>query len=317
MDSEETTIQLWGDKRYQSLNYFLRQKFGHKVFKVSLDAGFSCPNRDGTLSTTGCLFCSARGSGDFAGRRGSSLEEQFHEVKAFMHKKWPRAGYIAYFQAFTNTYAPPARLRKLYCQASNWEGVVGLAIATRPDCLSEEVLDVLQEVGEKRYLWVELGLQSIHRKSAERFNLGYSFDNFLDALTRLKARGIESCVHLILGLPGEGRDDMMASALKAAGLPLNGLKLHLLHVMQGTPLGHIYQQKPFDTLSRDEYIELVVDILEILPKNMVIHRLTGDSPRQTLLEPQWSLNKWEVLNQIDRRLAERNTWQGKFWTSLK
>lgn len=317
MESQEKMPRLWGDKRYQSLNHFLRRKFGQKVFKVALDAGFSCPNRDGTISTTGCLFCSARGSGDFAGRRGSSLEEQFQEVKAFMHKKWPRAGYIAYFQAFTNTYAPPARLSSIYRQALNLEGVVGLAVATRPDCLSEEVLDILQSVGEKRYLWVELGLQSIHRKSAERFNLGYTFNEFLDALTRLKARSIESCAHLILGLPGESRDDMMASALKVAGLPLDGIKLHLLHVMKGTGLGRLYQQEPFATLSRDEYVELVVDILEILPADMVIHRLTGDSPRDTLLEPQWSLNKWEVLNSIDRRLAERNTWQGKFWKSPK
>lgn len=317
MESHEKMPRLWGDKRYLSLNHFLRRKFGQKVFKVALDAGFSCPNRDGTLSTTGCLFCSARGSGDFAGRRGSSLEEQFQEVKAFMHKKWPRAGYIAYFQAFTNTYAPPDRLSSIYSQALNLEGVVGLAVATRPDCLSEEVLDILQAVGEKRYLWVELGLQSIHHKSARRFNLGYTFNDFLDALTRLKARGIESCAHLILGLPGESHDDIMASALEVAGLPLDGIKLHLLHIMKGTGLGHLYQQEPFATLSRDEYVELVVDILEILPADMVIHRLTGDSPRHILLEPQWSLNKWEVLNSIDRRLVERNTWQGKFWTSPK
>lgn len=315
MTGDESKPNMWGDKRYQSLNHFLRHKFGQKVFKVSLDAGFSCPNRDGTLSTTGCFFCSARGSGDFAGRRGSSIEEQFSEVKAFMHKKWPRARYIAYFQAFTNTYAPPATLRGIYTQALNLEGVVGLAIATRPDCLSEAVLDVLQEVGQKRYLWVELGLQSIHRKSTERFNLGYTFDIFLDALARLKARNIESCAHLILGLPGESRDDMMASALKVAGLPLDGIKLHLLHVMKDTPLGFLYQQNPFAILSRDEYVELVVDILESLPADMVIHRLTGDSPRQTLLEPQWSLKKWEVLNLIDRRLAQRNTWQGKNWTT--
>ncbi len=313
MAGDERTPNLWGDKRYQSLNYFLRRKFGQKVFKVCLDAGFSCPNRDGTLSNTGCLFCSARGSGDFAGRRGSSLEEQFAEVKAFMHKKWPQAEYIAYFQAFTNTYASPAVLRGIYGQALNLEGVVGLAIATRPDCLGEEVLDVLQEVMQKRYLWVELGLQSIHPKSAGRFNLGYSFDDFLDALSRLKDRDIECCAHLILGLPGESRDDMMASALKVAGLPLDGIKLHLLHVMKDTPLGCLYQQRPFDILSRDEYVEMVVDILEILPADMVIHRLTGDSPRHTLLEPQWSINKWEVLNLIDRRLAEKNTWQGKYW----
>lgn len=317
MAGEEKKLQFWGDKRYHSLNYFLRQKFGQKVFKVSLDAGFSCPNRDGTLSTRGCLFCSARGSGDFAGQRGSSLEEQFDEVRAFMHKKWPQAGYIAYFQAFTNTYAAPDRLRSIYSQALDLDGIVGLAIATRPDCLSEEVLDVLQWVSQKRYLWVELGLQSIHRKSADRFNLGYTVDDFLGALARLKARGIESCAHLILGLPGESRDDIVASVQRVAGLSLAGIKLHLLHIIKNTPLGFLYQNEPFDLLSRDEYVELVVDILELLPADMVIHRLTGDSPRQALLEPQWSLKKWEVLNLIDKRLAERNTCQGKYWTGPK
>lgn len=313
MAGPEKVPPLWGDKRYHSLNFFLRQKFGHKVFKVSLDAGFTCPNRDGTLSTRGCLFCSTRGSGDFAGRRGTAIEEQFEEIKTLLHNKWPQAQYIAYFQAFTNTYAPPDRLRILYSRALNLEGVVGLAIATRPDCLSEKVLDVLQWAAQKRYIWVELGLQSIHPKSAERFNLGYTYEDFLSALAGLKARGIESCAHLIVGLPGESREDIMASARTVAGLPLDGIKLHLLHIMKDTPLGRLYQSAPFTLLDREQYIELIIDILEIMPTSVVIHRLTGDSPRQALVEPQWSLKKWEVLNQIDRRLVERDTWQGKYW----
>lgn len=301
----------WGGKRYYSLNNYLRGRYGQKVFKVPLDAGFTCPNRDGTLSERGCLFCSPRGSGDFAGEREESLEEQFRQVCQMMHRKWPSALYIAYLQAFSNTYAPPERLRQVYKRTLNLPGVVGLAIATRPDCLDEPVLDVLQEYRECTDMWVELGLQTVHSKSARRYNLGYQYRDFLRALENLRQRDIETCVHLILGLPGESRADMLASARAVADLPIQGVKLHLLHLMRGTPLAGIYQRKPFPFMSREEYVDLVVDILEMLPAGIVIHRLTGDSPRQLLIGPMWSLNKWEVLNEIDRRLAERNTWQGR------
>ncbi|HWP96225.1 MAG TPA: TIGR01212 family radical SAM protein [Syntrophomonadaceae bacterium] len=301
----------WGGKRYYSLNTHLRHRFGHKVFKVSLDAGFTCPNRDGTLSWEGCHFCSPRGSGDFAGERGRSLEEQHEQVIQLMQRKWSSAYYIAYLQAFTNTYAPPVRLREIYRNAQMLPGVVGLAIATRPDCIGNEVLEILQECQRETFLWVELGLQTIHPRSSRYLNMGYDYSDFLQALTGLQERKIETCAHLILGLPGENRADMMASAQALARLPLQGVKLHLMHLMRGTPLAHRYQAADFPFMSQEEYVELVVDILEILPQNMVIHRLTGDSPRHLLLGPMWSLHKWEVLNHIDRRLEERDTWQGK------
>lgn len=304
----------WGGKRYHSLNYQLQNKFGEKVFKIPLDAGFTCPNRDGTLSRDGCLFCSARGSGDFAGRRGMGVAEQFTQIKQVMHAKWPRGKYIAYFQAFTNTYAPVQRLRDLYYSALQQEGVVGLAIATRPDCLPEAVLDLLQEINEEIYLWLELGLQSVHARSMQMLNLQYTYSDFERALMQLRERAIETCAHIILGLPYETQADMMGTGRTIAGLPLQGIKIHLLHVMKGTPLAAIYQQKPFPVMEREEYINQLVDILEILPPKMIIHRLTGDSPRDLLIAPGWSLKKWEVLNGIDHCLQKRNTWQGKYYS---
>ena len=307
----------WGDKRYHSLNYHLQDKFGGKVFKIPLDAGFTCPNRDGRLSRNGCLFCSARGSGDFAGQRGKQLTEQFNEVKPAMHAKWPQGKYIAYFQAFSNTYAPAERLRDLYYSALGQEGVVGLAIATRPDCLPDTVLDLLQEINEKTCLWVELGLQSIHARSMQMLNLQYTYKDFYDALLRLQQRKIETCAHIILGLPYESESEIMMTGRTVADLPLQGLKLHLLHIMEGTPLAAVYRQNPFPALEKEQYINLVVNILEILPPEMIIHRLTGDSPRNLLIAPRWSLKKWEVLNAINHCLQIRNTWQGKYFTGKR
>lgn len=303
--------KFWGDKRYHSLNYYLREKFGQKVFKISLDAGFTCPNRDGKLATGGCLFCSERGSGDFAGDREVSLSVQFEQVKKVMHKKWSSDKYIAYFQAFTNTYAPVERLEKIYSFALQQSGVVGLAIATRPDCLPDDVLDLLEEINQKTYLWVELGLQTVHKRTARLVNLHYDYDVFVDSLYKLQARGIETCTHIILGLPGETREDMMATARAVAALPIQGLKIHLLHLMKGTPLVNLYEQNKLEFLSKEDYVNLVVDILEIIPSRVVIHRLTGDSPRNLLIGPQWSLKKWEVLNSINDALLKRNTWQGR------
>lgn len=305
--------RLWGDKRYHTLNYYLRQRHGGKVFKIPLDAGFTCPNRDGTLSENGCLYCSARGSGDYAGDRGLSLAEQFHNIKMIMHRKWPNAMYIAYFQAFTNTYADPDRLRALYAEALSQPGVVGLSVATRPDCVPAPVLDVLAEFNQLTRLSVELGLQTIHRNTAESMNLQYDYDDFLGTLHNLVGYGIDTCVHIILGLPGETRDQMVATAQAVADLPVQGIKIHLLHIMKGTRLGQMYQQQPFPTLTQNEYVELVADILELLPPEIVIHRLTGDSPRQLLIAPAWSLQKWEILNQIDSCLQSRHSWQGKHY----
>lgn len=304
----------WGNKRYLSLNYYLRQKFGGKVFKIPLDAGFTCPNRDGTISTGGCLFCSARGSGDFAGKRECSIEEQFASGTTMMHKKWSSGKYIAYFQAFSNTYAPVDRLRKLYYSALAQTGVVGLAIATRPDCIEPDVLDLLEEINRQTYLWVELGLQSTHNRTAKLLNLGYDYDTFLDTLQCLRERDIDVCAHMILGLPGETHEDMRKTGQILSQLPLQGIKIHLLHLMKETGLVGLYEAGGLSFLSLNEYVGLVVDILEILPPSFVIHRLTGDSPRAQLIGPQWSLNKWEVLNSIDAELERRNTWQGKYYT---
>ncbi|MEN6325657.1 MAG: TIGR01212 family radical SAM protein [Syntrophomonas sp.] len=304
----------WNGKRYNSLNYYLRQRFGGKVFKVALDAGFTCPNRDGTYSREGCLFCGARGSGDFAGDRECGIREQFEQVKAMMHRKWQARKYIAYFQAFTNTYATVDRLRQLYEEALRQEGVVGIAVATRPDCLPPEVLDLLSEISRQTYLWVELGLQSIHHKTSKLLNLHYNFDTFTNALKQLQAREIECCAHIILGLPGENHDEMLATGKELAALPVQGIKIHALHLMQGTPLLKLFQNHKFELLDRDQYVSLVVNILEMISPQVAVHRLTGDSPRALLVEPRWTLNKWEILNQIDRELTERDTWQGKLYS---
>lgn len=304
---------LWqnGEKRYHTLNKHLREVFGEKVFKVSLDAGFTCPNRNGLLGWGGCVYCSSRGSGDFAGQVEKSIPEQFTEVKEIMSRKWPNAKYLAYFQAYTNTYAPIERLREVYEQALQEEGVVGISIATRPDCLPEEVLDYLEELNQRTYLWVELGLQSIHDQTMEWVGRGHTYSDFLKGLEKLNRRNIQVCAHMILGLPGETLEDMMVSARAVAELPLQGVKLHLLHVLRGTPLAKIYEREPFPLLSQEEYVTLVTDILEILPPQMIIHRLTGDAPRQDLIAPQWSLKKWEILNAIDCELETRGSWQGK------
>lgn len=301
----------WGTKRYHTLNWEMRNHFGHKVFKISLDAGFTCPNRDGKLSDLGCLFCSPRGSGDFAGDRALDLPSQFAQVKAIMHKKWPQGKYIAYFQAFSNTYARVEQLRELYEFAINQPDVIGLAVATRPDCIPEDVLNLLAELNQKTYLWVELGLQTIHKKTADLMNLHYDFTVFNQTLDALQNQNIQTVAHIILGLPGESHDDMRQTGEELSKLPIQGLKIHLLHLMKDTPLAQIYAKKTFPYLTQAEYVDLVVDILEKMPRHVVIHRLTGDSPRSTLIGPTWSLNKWEVLNSIDSRLNQRQTWQGR------
>lgn len=298
-------------KRYHTFNEHLRERFGGKIFKVSLDSGFTCPNRDGTLGRDGCVYCSERGSGDFAGEQGLSIHNQFIEVTERMKKKWPTANYIAYFQAYTNTYAPVERLREVYEEALAERNVVGLSISTRPDCLPEDVLDYLEELNQRTYLWVELGLQSIHDRTMEWIERGHNYAQFLKGLDQLRSRGIRVCAHIILGLPGETRTEMMETARAVAKMPLQGIKIHLLHVLRGTPLAEIYQREPFDFMTKDDYVSLVVDILEIVPSEMVIHRLTGDGPPDDLIGPLWSRKKWEVLNAIDAELERRNTRQGK------
>lgn len=306
-----------GEKRYNTFNRHLRETFGEKVFKVSLDAGFTCPNRDGTKGWGGCIYCSSRGSGDFAGIVSHSIEEQFDEVKERMCQKWPKAKYLAYFQAYTNTYAPVSKLRKIYEEALKQEDVVGLSIATRPDCLPEEVLDYLEELNRRTYLWVELGLQSIHDRTMEWVRRGHTYEEFLEGVTALHERGVNICVHVILGFPGETHEDMMATARAVAALPVRGIKLHLLHVLKGTPLAKQYEKEPFALPTLEEYVSQVIDILEVLPPEMIIHRLTGDGAPDDLIAPLWSRKKWEVLNAIDQELVDRDTWQGKYYVAIK
>jgi len=303
---------LWGDKRFHTWNYHLRQMFQEKVFKVPLDGGFTCPNRDGNVAIGGCTFCSARGSGDFAGDRRMDLVKQFHDVKGRMHAKWPDAKYIGYFQAFTNTYAPVAELREMYEVILQQEGVVGLSLATRPDCLPDDVVEYLAELNERTYLWVELGLQTIHEHTAQLVNRGHDFSCYLDAVAKLRKHNIRICAHIIYGLPGETHADMMATAQAVAGLDVQGIKIHLLHLLRKTPMVKQYEQGLLQLLSREEYTKLVVDTLEILPPEMIVHRVTGDGPRDLLIGPLWSRNKWEVLNGIDAELVRRETWQGKY-----
>ena len=301
----------WNGKRYHSLNYFLRDKFGEKVFKISLDGGFSCPNRDGKISSGGCLFCSESGSGDYAGDRELSITKQFNDIKEMMAHKWKNGKYIAYFQAYTNTYAPVEELRRKYEEALNQEDVVAIAIATRPDCLGDDVLDLLQEINNKVYLWIELGLQTSNDETAKRINRGYKLEIFEDAMRKLKERNIDVVVHDILGLPVETKEDMLKTIEYIAQSGAKGIKFHLLHLMKQTPMVKVYDKGELEFLSQEDYIDLITKGISMLPKEMVVHRLTGDAPRELLIGPMWSLKKWEVLNSIDKALEDNDLWQGK------
>ncbi|MBW9156219.1 TIGR01212 family radical SAM protein [Clostridium sp. FP2] len=301
----------WGDKKYHSLNYFLREKFGDKVFKVALDAGFSCPNRDGTISSGGCLFCSERGSGDFGGDRKFSITSQFEDIVNMMSKKWKTGRYIAYFQAYTNTYGSIEVLREKYEEAISQEGVVALAIATRPDCLDEDVLDLIEEYSHRVYTWVELGLQTSKDESAKIINRGYKLSKFEEALKGLNKRNIDVVVHTIFGLPGETEEDMLKTIDYVAHSDIKGIKMHLLYLVENTPMVELYNLGKLKFLEKDEYIDIIARSIAMLPPNMVIHRLTGDAPRDLLIGPMWSLKKWEVLNSIDNKLKELDLYQGK------
>ncbi|MDF2714421.1 MAG: YtqA [Paenibacillus sp.] len=306
--------RLWGDnKRFHTWNYEMREQFGTKVFKVMLDAGFTCPNRDGKIATGGCTFCSARGSGDFAGSRRDDLVTQFNKIRDLQHQKWPEAKYIGYFQAYTNTYAPVEELREYYEVILQQPGVVGLSIATRPDCLPDDVVDYLAELNERTYLWVEMGLQTVHEKTSELINRAHDTQCYLDAVEKLRRRNIRVCAHIIYGLPGETHEMMLGTASAVAAMDVQGIKVHLLHLMRKTPMVKQYEAGLVRFLEKDEYVNLVADTLELLPPEMIVHRVTGDAPRDLLIGPMWSLKKWEVLNAIDAELVSRNTWQGKRW----
>jgi len=307
----------YGDKQYHTLNYHLREKYQQKIFKVMINAGFTCPNIDGTVTYGGCTFCSIKGSGDFAGSPEDDLKTQFISVKTMMHEKWPEAKYIAYFQAFSNTHAPLAVLKNKYEAVLACDpNIIGLSIGTRPDCLPDDVVDYLGELNERVNLWVELGLQTIHDKTGKIINRGHNYQTFLDGVNKLRAKNIEVIVHIINGLPRETPEMMLATAKAVAKLDVQGIKIHLLHVIEGTPMHRMLKNNRLTLMEKDDYVDLVVDQLEVLPKEMVIHRLTGDAVREELVGPMWSLKKWEILNAIDDRLKERQTYQGRLYEGV-
>lgn len=303
----------WNGKNYYSLNSFLKHKFGCKVFKISLDAGFSCPNRDGKISNNGCLFCSERGSGDFAGNRDFSISKQFYDIKVMMNKKWKEGKYIAYFQAYTNTYGNIDTLRLKYDEALSQKDVVALAIATRPDCIDDDILNLLEEYNNKTYLWVELGLQTSNDNTAKIINRGYNLTVFEYTIHRLRSRNIDVVVHTIFGLPGENDQDMMETIKYINTKDVQGIKIHLLHLMKNTPLMKLYEDNKLDFMSKEHYVNIVCKAIGMLREDIVIHRLTGDAPRSLLVEPKWSIKKWEVLNAIDSKLQSQNIYQGLYF----
>ncbi|MFS0689179.1 TIGR01212 family radical SAM protein [Sporosarcina sp. 179-K 8C2 HS] len=300
-------------KRYHTWSRHLKDEFGFKIFKVALDAGFDCPNRDGTVAFGGCTFCSVAGSGDFAGDRAKPIEVQFAEIRDKMHRKWKDGKYIAYFQAYTNTHAPLPVLKEKFEAALAQPGVVGLSIGTRPDCLPDDVVDYLAELNERTYLWVELGLQTVHEKTAKLVNRAHDYATYVEGVEKLRKHGIRVCTHIINGLPLEDREMMMETARQVAKLDVQGIKIHLLHLLKGTPMVKQYEKGLLEFLEREEYINLVVDQLEIFPPEMIVHRITGDGPLDLMIGPMWSASKWDVLNGIDKELERRDSYQGKFY----
>lgn len=300
----------YNNKRYNAIGSYLKKEFGYKVIKLSLDGGFSCPNRDGTLSNDGCIFCSEKGSGDFTSSSVLNINEQLTEQISLLKKKWPSGKYIAYFQSYTNTYGEINDLKTIFYQALSHPDVIGLAIATRPDCLSDDVLELLSELNKKTYLWIELGLQSIHEKTAILINRCYPLSTFERAVENLNKYNIRIVVHLIFGLPNESKDEILESVRYMSEKNIFGIKIHLLHVLENTRLAEIYEKGIFRTLEKDEYIQLVVDALELIPPNITIHRLTGDAPWRSLVAPKWSTDKKGILNGIDKELLKRNSRQG-------
>lgn len=298
------------NKRYHTFNYYLKNKYQSKVAKVSLNAGFTCPNRDGTKGTGGCIFCSSTGSGDFAGNIQDSLKIQFSNVSLLLQNKWPNCKYIAYFQANTNTYGPLKKIKACIEPFINKKNVVAISIATRPDCLETDVLNYLAEVNNRCDLWVELGLQTIHDQTGELINRGHNYQDFLDGLNKLRKLKINVCVHIINGLPGETFEMMLETAKAVGQLDIQALKIHMLYVIEKTKLHQLYLQQPFKILSRDEYIDLVVKQLSYIPENIVIERLTGDGNISDLVAPLWSIRKVTILNDIDKLMVAKDYYQG-------
>ncbi len=291
--------------RYYALNDYLQDTFGEKVYKIALNGGFTCPNRDGTLDTRGCIFCSGAGSGEFAGRAEDSITAQIEQGKERIKKKIKNGKYIAYFQAFTNTYAPVQRLRALYEEAVSHPDIAVLSVATRPDCLSQEVVALLQEMNRRKPVWVELGLQTIHEKTAEYIRRGYPLSVYDGAVKALKEIGVQVIVHVILGLPGETEEEMKETVSYVGKSGADGIKLQLLHVMKGTDLERAYREGNCRMMEAEEYVRLVADCIALLPERMVIHRMTGDGDKKTLIAPKWSMDKKRVLNALQKAIREK------------
>ncbi len=304
-------MENWNGKPYHSFDYMLREKFGEKIYKVALNGGMTCPNRDGTLGSRGCIFCSAGGSGDFAGNRQDSITEQIEKQTASIRQKRGVAKFIAYFQAYTNTYAPVDYLRKIYTEALSHPDIVAISIGTRPDCLDEDILQLLDELNQKKPVWVELGLQTIHETTAQYIRRGYALSCFETAVSELRKRNLDVIVHTILGLPGESKNDILSTIEYLNHQDIQGIKLQLLHVLKGTDLAEDYLAGKFQVYSMEEYLELVIDCLEHLNPEIVIHRLTGDGPKDLLIAPLWSSAKRTVLNTLHRECKLRHSFQGK------
>lgn len=293
------------NRRFYSLNDFFRDEFKDKVYKVSLDGGFTCPNRDGKVAHGGCIFCSDDGSGEFAGDRKKSITEQIDEQLKFLKDKIKDKKVIAYFQNFTNTYGDVDYLREIYYEALNHPKVLGLAIGTRPDCIENETLELLKEINEKHFFWIELGLQTANDKIAKIINRAYPLSTYIETAKKLKTNGIKFVTHMIVGLPTEEREDIFNTAKCIVNSGAWGIKIHSLHIIKGTPLEKLYSETKFKVFTLDEYVDIVVTILKSLPDKMVVHRVTGDGKKDEVIEPKWSLNKRKVLNEIEKELKKR------------
>jgi len=303
--------ELPSDRRYYTFSRFLRQRFGGRVFRVTIDAGFTCPNVDGRVAVGGCVYCDNRSFSPNRRLPRTSVREQVRRGVAILQKRYRADRFLAYFQAATNTYAQVEKLQQLYDEAVDHPQIVGLAVGTRPDCVPEPVLDLLQSYARDRYVLLELGLQTVHDRSLDWMNRGHHFDGFVDAVKRCQGRGLDLCAHVILGLPGESSEDMLATADALAGLPVNGVKIHNLHVVRNTPLESMYRANEVRMLELSEYVQVVCNFLERLPPGMVIHRLSGDAPPDYLVAPSWCLDKPALLRAIEAELVRRDSWQGR------
>lgn len=304
------------NKRYHTYNYYLKNKYHQKVAKVALNADFTCPNRDGTKGYGGCIFCSSSGSGDYAGNVHDHLEKQFQTISQIMKRKWPECAYIAYFQANTNTYGPLDKIKKMIQPFLEKEDVKGIALATRPDCLSEEIVRYLSEVNQTKDVYIELGLQTIHDQTSKLINRGHTYQEFLDGLALCRQYNLEVCVHIINGLPFETKEMMIETAKTLGQLDIQALKIHMLFVVKNTKLQQMYENQEFEMLTRQEYIDIVVEQLRYINPEIVFERLTGDGKIDDLIAPMWSIKKVTILNDIDKQMKERDIYQGDLYKKI-